>query len=328
MKACNVYIISLDDELQHRIIVSEILTAIKALACDAGEAYIPHMFFVDEPNAENLLGIINGSKYGRPDIIVSVGLSITLGLAELYKTIDPISTLFVGIYDPVAYELVNSLEKPGGWMTGVRWEIPDSHDFIRQTFKPLVPAMKKIFMPYDLRLDQLNYSIEKVVIDVAKVFEELGCEVMLQAVDSKEALIEAVKDHLQSCHAIVDFGLHFDTVQDVSYICGIAKRIFISQHGEFGFDNGASVVVMPEDSMLLCKAISKQIKSFWWHRKALAGQAVISLNEEYVHVCINSFMLPYWAFDLLLPLLNSFGGIVFKNCWVRSPIQLFINKKT
>jgi|GEM_PF-4836948 len=327
MKACNIYIISLDDEQEHRIIVRETLAAVRAIVREPGEAYFPRMFFIDDTKEETLLGVINESKYGRPDIIISVGLSITLGLSELYKTIEPINTIFTGIYDPVAYELVYSLERPGGSMSGIRYKIPESQEFYSKTFGPLVPAMKKIFMPYDTRLDQRNYSIKTIIETIAQEFQRLGCEVIVKGVASKSEAIASVKEHLKEVHAIAGMGLHFDTEQEASYACGMSKRIFMSDRGDFSFENGASVAIMSEDSTLLYTSIVQMIRNFWWHRKSPSTQAVVTLPVKPMYIFVNSFILPYWAFDVLLPIFNNHSEIVFKNCWVNRPIQFLIPKQ-
>jgi hypothetical protein len=326
MKTCNLYIIGLDDEMQHRMIVSDTLKMVRSLTRDPGEAYFPRMFFIDDTKEETLLGVINESKYGRPDIIVSVGLGIALGLAELYKKIEPINTIFTGIYDPVAYGLINSLERPGGCMSGVRWELPEPHNFINNKFGPLVPVIKKIFMPYDTRLDQRNYSIEALTTHIAEQFRSLGCEVVMQEVRSRKEALDAVKKHLSTVHAVADFGLHMDTVQEVSYICGMSKRIFISNQGDFGFESGAAITVMPEDSTLLCKAVTQMIRNFWWHRKSPSTHPVTRLQDKPRQVFVNNFLLPYWAFDLLLPIMNSTPDVVFQNVWIGPPIQARIKK--
>jgi hypothetical protein len=327
MKTCNIYIISLDDELHHRTIVRETLAAMRAIVREPGEAYFPRMFFIDDTKEETLLGVINESKYGRPDIIVSVGLGIALGLDELYKKIEQINTIFTGIHDPVAYGLINSLEKPGGCMSGVRWALPESQEFYREKCKLLVPAIKKIFMPYDIRLDQRNYSIEAVVTEIAKAFRALGCEVILQGVSSRIEAIDAVKKQLASVHAVAGMGLHFDTEQEVSYACGMSKRIFISDRGEFGFEHGASIAVMPEDPSLLYTSITQMIRNFWWHRKHPSTHPVITLHEKPRYIFVNSFILPYWAFDVLLPILDSTPDVIFQNIWIGPPIMARIKKK-
>ncbi|MEI7580402.1 MAG: ABC transporter substrate binding protein [bacterium] len=327
MKTCNVYILALSDEQEHLTIVRQTMAAMRQMVREPGEAYSPRMFFIDDTKEETFLNIINETKYGRPNIIVSIGLSITLGLSELYKKIEPISTIFIGIYDPVAYELVNSLERPGGCMSGVRREIPRAREFIREKFKPLVPAIQKIFMPYDTRLDQRNFSIEAVIRGFAEEFQGLGCEVIMQEVHSRKEAIESVKKNLQHVHAVAGFGLHFDTEQEVSYECGMSKRIFVSDRDEFGFEHGASLTIMLEGSMLLYVSVAQMIRNFWWHRKTPSTQAVVTLHLNPVNIFLNSFILPYWAFDSLLPILKNHPEIIFKNWWVNPPIPRLINKK-
>jgi len=313
--------------MQHRMIVSDTLKMVRSLTRDPGEAYFPRMFFIDDTKEETLLGVINESKYGRPDIIVSVGLGIALGLAELYKKIEPINTIFTGIYDPVAYGLVHSLERPGGCMSGVQWVVPTSYGFFREKFESLAPAIKKIFMPYDTRLDQRNFSIKAMVVSIAEEFEILGCEVILQEVHGRKGALDAVKKQLATTHAIAGFGLHMDTEEAASYACGMSKRIYMSLQGDFGFESGAAITVMPEDSTLLCRSVVQMIRNFWWHRKSPSTHPVIRLLDKPKQVFVNNFILPYWAFDLLLPILNSTPDVIFQNIWIGPPIMARIKKK-
>jgi len=165
MKTCNLYIFSLEDE-HHRTIVREALQAIRAIKLESGELYIPRTFIFDDVTEELLLEAISECKYGRPDIIVSVGVSITTCLSQLYKKIEPINTIFMGVYDPVGRGIIDSFERPGGSMSGVRWDMPQSYDLVRKTFEPLGPVMKKIFMPYDTRLSQPDFCIKAIVTNI------------------------------------------------------------------------------------------------------------------------------------------------------------------
>jgi hypothetical protein len=321
MKTCNVYIFSLEDDEQHRAMVRETLRAIRAIKLEPGELYIPRTFIFEDATEEPLSKTISECKYGRPDIIVSIGLSITQSLAELYKKIEPVSTIFIGIYDPVANGLVHSLERPGGYMSGVRRGAPCSQEFIREKFKPLVPAIQKIFMPYDTRLNQPLFSIEVVVRNLAKEFQGLGCEVILQGVHGSKEAIEVVKKQLASVHAVAGFGLHFDTERAVSYACGMSKRVFISDRDEFGFENGAALTVMFEKPMLLYTSVVQMIRNFWWHRKTPSTQAVVTVHLDPKHIVVNRFMLPYWASYIADVILADESKTTVTNYWPDGPLD-------
>jgi hypothetical protein len=206
-------------------------------------------------------------------------------------------------------------------MSGVRWDIPQSYDLVRKTFEPLGPVMKKIFMPYDTRLSQPDFCIKAIVTNIAKEFQGLGCEVILQAVRSKKEAIAAVKKQLATVHAVAGFGLHFDTEKEISYICGMSKRIFISDRGDFGFENGASIASMPEDPSLLYTSITQMIRNFWWHRKSPSTHAVITLYPEAKFNLVNRFMLPYWASYIMdnIPVDEELS--VVTNYWPDCPLK-------
>jgi len=288
---------------------------------EPGELYIPRTFIFEDVTEDLLLKTISECKYDRPDIIVSVGISITACLSQLYKKIEPISTIFTGIFDPVGRGIIDSFERPGGCMSGVRWGCPVIDDFICKTFKPVVPVIKKIFMPYDTRLDQINYSIEAVVTGIAKELQALGCEVILQAVASRKEAIELVKKNLGMVHAVAGFGIHFDTEQEASYLCGMSKRIFISERGDFGFKNGASITAMFEDHLILYRSIVQMMRNFWWYRKSPNAHPVMTVRLKPSHIVVNRFMLPYWASYIADVILADESKTTVTNYWPDGPLD-------
>jgi hypothetical protein len=69
------------------------------------------------------------------------------------------------------------------------------------------------------------------------------------------------------------------------------------------------------------------IRNFWWHRKSPSIHPVITLHEKPRQVFFNSFILSYWAFDLVLPILSNAPDVVLQNILIGPPIQARIKKK-
>jgi hypothetical protein len=324
MKACSVYILGFRSEIDHNVIIRGISNKIKALRLSPGERYEPHFFLCEEE--DSIEKALSTQKVASPDIVISVGLGMTLALKRLYQTIDPIETLFLGIYDPKSYNLINSLEKPGGYMSGVCIEPLQTFTGTQDLLKPFAPFMPKIFMPYDTRLDQNNFSIEAIIRDgVAPELRRLNFEVTTQKVNSYKETFNAIFDNLKSHHAVISSGLHLDVEAELTYICKMSDRVLISDKGITESLHNAGLTFNSTHSAL-CDAAIKLLRLWWQNRTPIGRIPIIKLQSNYGQLIVNKFMLPWWLQEHLYETIKPTSDTIITNTWVSNPIH--VPKKT
>ena len=83
----------------------------------------------------------------RADVIVATETGTTAKAAQMATTQIPI--VFIGAGDPVGLGLVQSFARPGGNITGVADLDADLVPKRMELFREIVPALKRLFLPYD-----------------------------------------------------------------------------------------------------------------------------------------------------------------------------------
>jgi putative tryptophan/tyrosine transport system substrate-binding protein len=92
----------------------------------------------------------------KPDVIIDI---VVLGAVELKKRTDTIPIVFVIVADPVGFELVKSLARPGGNLTGLSLMTTDLSGKKLELLKEAVPNLSQVA----LLLDPTVLEKEKVI---------------------------------------------------------------------------------------------------------------------------------------------------------------------
>ncbi|MDQ5941092.1 MAG: putative tryptophan/tyrosine transport system substrate-binding protein [Candidatus Dependentiae bacterium] len=122
---------------------------------------------------------------------ISIGTFFTVSLSNAYKNVEPTPTLFVGVADPVAAGVVQSLDRPGGSLSGVIMEL-DSLMAYAEILVHCYPWIKRVLLPYKRR--GVGGLLKERALASATYLLERGFEVHLAPVDStSEAMIEVEK---------------------------------------------------------------------------------------------------------------------------------------
>jgi len=121
-----------------------------------------------------------------PDILVTMGLEVSLEAKALAGGTD-LAVLFSGNIDPVEYGFTESLLRPGGNLTGVRFSntIPKALEWLTA-----ISGEKKIYVPFN---PGDNVSIECLEI-LDETADRLGDELVRVEVSSVEEAIEAIEN--------------------------------------------------------------------------------------------------------------------------------------
>jgi len=99
-----------------------------------------------------LLGKYAGELAAEVDVIVAVGSGSLVAARQVSQTI-PIVALDLES-DPIATGAAQSLNRPGGNVTGIFFDAPEIAGKWIQIIKEILPQAKKVALLYDLNLDQ------------------------------------------------------------------------------------------------------------------------------------------------------------------------------
>ncbi|BFH16735.1 ABC transporter substrate-binding protein [Paenibacillus melissococcoides] len=143
---------------------------------------------VDFHNAQgdmnNNLTIAQKLVGDKNDLILAIATPTAQAVAKATKDIP---VLFTAVTDPVASKLVDSLEKPGGNVTGTRDTNPDAIKKTMETIKKFFPEARKIGVIY-------NSGEQNSVVNIAnvkQVLQEGGLETVEAAVTNSSEVKQA-----------------------------------------------------------------------------------------------------------------------------------------
>ncbi|MDQ5891041.1 MAG: putative tryptophan/tyrosine transport system substrate-binding protein [Candidatus Dependentiae bacterium] len=157
------------------------------------------------------------------NLIISTGLNCSKGLAQISrrrKSAKPV--VFLGLLDPVRYELVESVEKPGHNVTGIESNSPGSEIFSMLDLLLIAkPLARRILLPYSIAAGGFDLHVEQFKKDGKK----MGLEVTILPINS-------VNDTLQHVAGLIS---SYDTLMyleaDGISVYGPALGKLASQHG-------------------------------------------------------------------------------------------------
>jgi len=318
MKKCNVAILGFRSIPIHRFIASSLIDSLDKTR-GPGERYAPHVLMADDETIESVRNVLLEHKDTKCDIIVSVGLKMTLMLKGLYKEteIGEIPTVFWGVPNADTLGLVDSLQRPGGCMSGVAMAEPSAvrHAEFLKVFQPY---MRKIFIPYDPTA--LGGAVFKRVQQLSAELIRIGFTVTTQAISSSKEAYAQVVEHLPNTHAVLlmEGCVALDAERDISNVCAIAGRFFLSSGTKSSIDIGAVFVYGCPIGALAPEVIA-MVRRFWRDRKLLGMQPVVIVPDKRVGA-VNTFMFGLLIPQELLKALFACSGLMVEWRWVMPPV--------
>ncbi|MDQ5891098.1 MAG: putative tryptophan/tyrosine transport system substrate-binding protein [Candidatus Dependentiae bacterium] len=141
---------------------------------------VPYLF--SHIDRVQIAGMCEAAIASRPDLIISVGATSTQILHELLQKRQlAIPVVYVGVNDPVRIGLIESLERPGGSMTGVA----EYFDPLASARLVLIvkPGVRDILIPYDSAGATVDMVIEAIV-KIKNYFEPYAVQVRAMPLDS------------------------------------------------------------------------------------------------------------------------------------------------
>ncbi|MES9935771.1 MAG: ABC transporter substrate binding protein [Sedimenticola sp.] len=130
---------------------------------------------------DRLDGLIQEYLAMEPDLILVSSTPGTMAVKRLTEGMG-IPAVFAPVNDPLDAGVVESLQYPGGDITGVR--LPAGDDLRLQWLTRIAPDARKIYVPFT----QGDKSAESTLRQIEAVAPRLGVELLTRPLDSKDAI--------------------------------------------------------------------------------------------------------------------------------------------
>jgi len=148
-----------------------------------------------EEHTERLPGIVKGLIGSGVDVLVAAGTAATLAAASATATI-PI--VMVGVGDPVALGVVNSLEQPGGNATGLSLNSPKLIAERLHLLQELVPGLHRLAV-----IIRNDPDLEQKLSDIRNNADRLGLALLeLEATTGRTLTLAFTRLRNDRCDAI------------------------------------------------------------------------------------------------------------------------------
>jgi hypothetical protein len=306
----------------------EILKLFQSIAdLRPGEAYQPQWMLLPDENRETLKETLSNAQCNW---VVTIGRDITLAVHDLYKEITPFPATFLGLPNNEALDLgiINSFERPGGWMSGVRGlditPKPLSYEGSQERWRFLLPVSSKILIPYDLAAwgEEDSAALKESVDGAAADLIRVGFTPIVQQVTSKKEMLACVSQHIAECYLVSSGWLPADWESTLTERCALAypKRMVISSNGDDGFKNGASFAIRIKKKSTVSFDVVQMVRQGWYERIVPGRQPVKTIPfsvDEPREIVVNLFMLPALPIKVFEEMKNN-PDIVIESEWVAS----------
>ena len=322
---CHVYIMGYETRVNHKKYAMELVKAFQSINdLRGGEAYQPQWMLLHDEKRETVKEALSKAQCNW---VVAIGRDITMALRDVYKEISPFPTTFFGLSDnePIELGIIDSFERPGGWMSGLRalniTPQPFSHEGTQEILRFLLPVSPKILIPYCLTawgeegVTALQESVTGAVADLMRV----GFVPVVQQVSSKEEMLACVSQNIAQCYIVFSAWISEEWEPYLVYRCSRAypKRMVISSHEDDGLSNGAAFVIRRKNPYPVIPDVVQMVRQGWYEHMWPGRQPVKTISYSLydpLEVVVNYFMLPTLSATVLEEMKNN-PDIVLEFKW-------------
>lgn len=215
----------------------------------------------------------------KPDLVLSVGITCTRALVEVMRRRhSAIPTVYVGVPNELALAFIDSLERPGGNITGVM------ADHINVGISACLilavkPQVKKVLIPYEMGFNVNGYA-EALIATIKGYLEPRGVAVDVLPLNGLSDALTRVKARL-SGHDMI-FGLEGEPA--VGQLCAGFARLcdeegvtfFVSTYE--GVSVGAAITYAINPKFTSSAAVTQGLRILFGRRKP-ATLPIIQLDS-------------------------------------------------
>ncbi|MDQ5891097.1 MAG: hypothetical protein QG604_971 [Candidatus Dependentiae bacterium] len=309
-KKCKVGILYCNQNKVHNVVANQIFELLQAPASESD--YLPWLIStkLDEYAFRANVSLLADKEV---NLILVFGEFFSVLLCQIYRESREYQTVFIGVTDPVQLGLVQSLEKPGGSMSGVRME-PAPEDIQADVLARCFPYVSKVLIPYCSKA--LSGRVKLRAESAAERFRSSGICVQLYPIDMPEDAIEVVFKNIDFFDGVLVLEGCSTTavVREIAAICLQYKKVFCSNNGWHGIEMGATFSYGPNWDETAKQAV-KMIRLWWDERQPLATQSVVTLSNNRVFFVNEVSLRQIGDVQALIERLMQIDGVRLVRCW-------------
>jgi ABC-type uncharacterized transport system substrate-binding protein len=252
------------------------------------------------------------------DVFIAIGQRGSVFLKEASKDlVDGPQILFVGIPDPVALNLIDSLEVPGNNVSAVIRHAAQPLD-VAQKLVPFLPYLNKIIIPY-WPAGEAGQMKQQVTL-MGEYFQNLGMRVEPIEVLEKEEILEVLKAKVERQDLVLFLeGGTNDTYREIIYLCWDRDALVCGDSNE-AIINGAACS-FGGNLYKFAEEVERVLMLFWADGKQLGLVPVVPLPNDRIFT-INVAMLRMVGFseEAISSIVEALPEALILKKWVSCPL--------
>lgn len=253
------------------------------------------------------------------DVFVVLGELFSVILNRLYRSNKRFETVFVGVTDPVHCGLVQSLELPGGPMTGVSIAI-DSATAFAEKIALFYPFISRLVIPYVPTC--LGGRLAERGQLAAAYLRAGGMSVILEPISAAEETEAAVAKHIEAVDGILllEGCLSTMAIPEVARLAWRHRKAFFANNGSAGLLAGATASYgRPLGDLIL--ATVRQVHMHWEARCPMAAIPVISLPDNRFFTVNEPWLRHIGDVEALVQKLSKCPDVEIVRVWPNNPAK-------
>ena len=216
---------------------------------------------------------------GNYDVVVVIGDFFSRLLAQkIYQELIPLPTVFIGVSDPVRLGLVESLERPGGNVSGLIVAPSNLYVTYAEKIALFYPHISRILIPY--WPNAFSGVVGHGAIAGAQYLRSKGFIVELQETETAPGVKAIVDRHIASFDAVwlLEGCISCSIIPSIAYKCWKQSKILFCSGSRDGIEVGGAAASYGLDLTKYATEAGTMIRRYWEGRVSLGLQPVIQLT--------------------------------------------------
>jgi len=249
-------------------------------------------------------------------VIVPLGLRCAAYTKAAIAEVGEHPVIYAGVRDPVAFGLVEDLERPGGKASAVIC-MPPKNTAAAEKLSLLSGYFERVLVPY-WTFGSSDVLVQQVE-EIRTCFEAAGVMVVARKATSHEDMIEWLKSELKQGDAVLLLEGNAGAAHaEVSYLCW-ERDALLCADGVDSIEQGAASALIFSLEALATGVVDK-LKEFWIDGVDLGMSPVTCVNDEKIFV-VNTAVLRMLGLSLEPVLrLKSREGVFIIKKWPNCPL--------
>ncbi len=313
-KKCRVAILMLRDNPFHKLTVTYFIDCLENAPPDIYEYSIIMHTYGYELALKNRIQKLFLDKY---DVLIPIGEVCTTATKEALDEFGGHPTIFIGVFNAIKLNLIQSIEIPGGYVTGVTREYIPLENIV-SWYLLLKPTINSIVIPY-LPIAAAGILFEQVI-KLKKLFAEHGIQVFAAPIErTQESIFEALDAYRSRVQSVLCLEGCFSNAfqEEIAYYCWKNYLLFCGS-GVTAISNGAACAFAGE--VRHCATTAYQMLRAHWEQNTPISTIPVVIHPDNQEFFVNTDMLRKIKFpeDKITELENN-PSIKVVRKWINSP---------